>query len=305
MASRPSLIKRIVNKIAHHAGKPVVIHGGRPRLKEWRPALGELIAAINDKNLSVLAAGVAYFSTLAFFPMLVVLVSLTAFFIQPDQIDPIIKNVNHYLPGDIAGLVSAQLQNLSGQHATTLLASLLAIAIALYGISGAFDNIIKAMNVAFGLKETRSFFQTKGLSVLLSLGAIAFLLIAVPLMGVTATMLTDLGLPELVATFIVVLRWPLLLLLVLTALALLYHFGPNHGNRWQWHWLSWGSIIASVLWMLATTLFFVYVHYFGHFSNSYSLFAGIIVLMIWFNLSAMIFLIGADINGRITRHAKR
>lgn len=295
--SRPAW-KRIASKVAHHANKPIVIHPGTPRLREWRAAVLETIDVINHKNLGVLAAGVAYFSTLAFFPMLVVFVSLTAFFIEPSQLNPIIHNVDRFLPADVAGLISAQLKNLAGHHATTLFASLLAILIALYGISGAFDNIVKAMNVAFSVKETRSFFRTKGLSLLFSLGAIVLLLFIVPLMGVTVGGLVDFGVPHDLATIFIVFRWPVLALLIMTALSLLYSFGPNHA-RPRWHWLSWGGIIATILWTVVTSLFFAYVLYFGHFSNSYSLFAGIIVLMIWFNLSAMVFLIGAYINGRI------
>lgn len=304
MTSGNFSLKRFARRIVHHANQPVTIHSGVPRFKEWRAALKETINVINDKNLPILAAGVAYFSTLAFFPMLVVLVSLTAFFIQPTQLGPIIENVNRFLPPDIAGLITAQLQTLAGRPETTLFATALALLVALYGIMGAFDNIIKAMNVAFGLKETRSFFHVKRVSLFFSLGAILFLLIVVPVMAVTAEWLVGLGIPAMLAALIIVLRWPLLAILIMTALSLLYSFGPDHHLR-KWHWRSWGSIIATILWMLVTVLFFVYARYFGHFSSSYSLFAGIIVLMIWLNLSAMVFLIGADINARIIQYNKR
>lgn len=269
-----------------------------PFTKRWTK---RILTAMGQKNFGVLAAGVAFYSTLAFFPLLVALVSITALIVPEKEILKLVANINHLLPGDIASLISTQLTHLVGQRSTTIFATIIGLMVAVYGISGAFDTIIRALNVTYGVKETRSYFQAKRRSLQLTFGAILFMLIVVPMMGVTGTALVDAGLPASVAALIVVLRWPILALLVMAALTVLYRVAPNRRSDLKWHWLTPGALTATVLWMLVTIVFFLYVRYVGHFSNSYSFFAGVIVLMLWFNLSAMTFLIGAEINSHIER----
>lgn len=265
------------------------------RWRDWKKALLQTKNAIGDTNLSILAAGVAYFATLSFFPMMVALVSISAFFIKPDQLQEIVASANMYLPKDVAGLVTAQLANLTNKPNESLLAAVIAIAVALWGISGAVENLVKALNVSYGVKETRNFFRMKLTSIIFTAGAILLLLVIIPMMGVTENWLVWAGLPLWLAIFMGVVRWLLLIIIIMSALAVLYRYGPNRKNP-KWQWVSWGAIMAGLLWLVATAAFFIYARYFAHFSDSYSLFAGIIVLMTWFNLSAMTFLVGASVN---------
>jgi membrane protein len=91
-----------------------------------------------------------------------------------------------------------------------------------------------------------------------------------------------------------------LILIVALFLAVFYRYGPNRETPY-WQWVSWGSVLASVLWLGVTALFFVYARYFADFSDSYSVFAGIIVLMTWLNLTAFIVLLGAEVNNRLEK----
>lgn len=265
------------------------------RWKDWKRALKETQNAIGNKNLSVLAAGVAYFATLSFFPMMVALVSIGTLFIKPDQVESLVSAANTYLPNDIAGLVTAQMNTLIDKPSVSLWAAIIAIAIALWGISGAVENLIKALNVNYDVEESRNFFAMKLTSIGLTAGVVLVLLIIIPMIGISEAWLSGWGVPYRLATTASVLRWLLLVAIIMASLAVLYRYGPNRPNV-KWQWVSWGAIIATLLWMLATGAFFVYAKYFANFSDSYSLFAGIIVLMTWFNLSAMTFLIGAEIN---------
>lgn len=265
------------------------------RWQDWRQALQETKNAIGNKNLGTLAAGVAYFSTLSFFPMMVALVSIATLFIKPDQLQDIVNAANTYMPKDIAGLITTQMTNLIDKPSVSLLAGIIAILIALWGISGAVENMIKALNVSYDLDESRNFIRLKLTSVALTAGTLVLLCLMIPLIGVRESWLAQLGLSSWLATSLGVIRWLLLVVLIMVALAVLYRYGPNH-SRPKWQWVSWGAIVATVLWMLATVTFFIYARYFAHFSDTYSLFAGIIVMMTWFNLSAMTFLIGAEVN---------
>lgn len=268
--------------------------------KYWRQALLQTKKAIGDKNLGILAAGVAYFATLSFFPLMVALVSISAFFIKPDQLQDIVAAANIYLPKDIASLITTQLTTLIDKPSVSLVAGIIAILIALWGISGAVENLVKALNTAYGVRETRNFFTMKLTSLSLTAGTVVLLLIFIPMMGITEDWLAGLGVPGYLVMFLSIVRWLLLIGIIMLALAVLYRYGPNRQNP-KWQWVSWGAIAATVLWLLATIAFFVYARYFAHFSDSYSLFAGIIVMMTWFNLSALTFLIGAEVNHNLEK----
>lgn len=284
--------------------KPPAEDPTKLRLKDWKRALQETKNAIGNKNLGILAAGVAYFSTLSFFPMMVALVSISAFFIKPDQLKDIVDAANIYLPKDIASLITTQLTNLTSRPDASLWAGLIAIGIALWGVSGAVENLMKALNVTNDIDETRNFFKMKGTSIALTVGVILLIMLIIPMMGITESWMEGWGVPGWATIFLSLIRWVLLVLIMMFALAVLYRYGPNRSNP-KWQWVSWGAISATVLWLLATIAFFIYARYFAKFSDSYSLFAGIIVMMSWFNLSAMTFLIGSEVNHNLEKKTSK
>lgn len=283
--------------------KPTADNPTELNWRDWRRALIETKNAIGNNNLGILAAGIAYFSTLSFFPMMVALVSITTLFIKPDQLQGLVEAANTYMPKDIASLVTTQLTNLVDKPNVSLLASVIAVLVALWGISGAVENMVKALNVSYELKETRNFIKMKLTSIALTFGAIVALGSTIILLGVSEPWLVSLGLPLWLAVSIGVVRWLVLVAVIMVSLAVLYRYGPNSPNP-KWQWVSWGAVVATILWMLATVAFFVYARYFADFSDAYSLFAGIIVLMTWFNLSAMTFLIGAEVNHHLETKTK-
>lgn len=278
--------------------KPLAEDPTQLKWKYWKRAASETKDAIGDKNLGILAAGVAYYSTLSFFPLMVALVSIGVLFVKPDQLQDAVAAANTYLPKDIASLITTQMTNLIDKPSVSLIAGIIALGIALWGIAGSIENLVKALNTAYGVRETRGFVKLKLTSLALTAGVIVLLLLIIPMMGVTEDWLAGLGVPGYLVTVLSIARWIVLVGIILLALAALYRYGPNRPNP-KWAWVSWGAIAATLLWLLATIGFFVYARYFAHFSDSYSLFAGIIVLMTWLNLSALTFLIGAEVNHRL------
>ncbi|MBP7760383.1 YihY/virulence factor BrkB family protein [Candidatus Saccharibacteria bacterium] len=259
----------------------------------WKQIAYKTRVAMGDKNLGMLAAGIAYYGTLAFFPLMVLLVSVSSLFIQPDRFQETVQTLNTYLPKDIAGLVTAQLGNLLDKPVVSLSAAVIALLVALWSVSGAADNLVRALNVAYGLKESRSIFKLKRLSIYMTFLIVLILALFVPLMAVTEEWLAGIGLAPWVITLIAITRWLVLIGVVMAAIDVLYKIAPAHARRFRW--VSWGSLVATGLWVAVTALFFVYVRYFANFSDSYSLFAGIIILMIWLNLSALSLLLGATV----------
>ena len=262
---------------------------------QWKKVLYRTHIAMGSKNLNMLAAGIAYYGTLAFFPLLVLLLSVSALFITPERFAEIITTIDSYVPRDIASLVTTQLEHLIDRPIVSVSAAVVALIVALWSVSAAAENIVRALNVAYGVKETRSYVRVKRIGLELAVGIMCGVLVVLVLLGGSEGLLIFGGASGAVASVWAVLRWAVLVGCILLALDVLYHFVPNR-NVSKFRWASWGAVVGTALWMIVTALFFVYLRYFSNFSDSYSLFAGIIALMVWLNLSAMAFLIGAEVN---------
>ncbi len=267
----------------------------------WKNAILETVNSLGDKNLSLIAAGIAYFAVLAFFPLMAATVAIAGLLSRPDTVSNVISSISQFVPQDIASLLTIQLQNVSGHHASNLFIVVLGLALALWSISAATSSFMSGLNVAYGVKETRHFVKQKLLSIGMTAGLIAATFVIAPLLFSGGTFLQKIGFAPFVSDVFSVLRWVILCFVALFGLAVLYRFGPNRERPKKWQWLSYGSLIATGLWMLATALFFVYLQGFANFENSYSLFAGLIGLMLWFNLSSFMILLGAEVNGRMER----
>lgn len=266
--------------------------------KDWKQALLETKNALGNKNLPIYAAGVTYFSTLAFFPLVAAAVAIAGFVIDADQIQDVAASLNAYLPKDIASLVTTQLQNVSDKNPANILVAVFAILLSVFSVAGAVQNMMNAINVAYGVKESRNFIKLKLISFVLTLGMILLGLIVIPVILVSHEFLLSLGIPDVLASTYQYVRWIILALIVTVALAVFYRYAPDRKNP-KWQWVSWGAVMATILWLLGTVAFFIYAQYFAGFSDSYSLFAGIIVLMTWLNISAFIVILGAEVNHRL------
>lgn len=256
------------------------------------------IKAVKDAFFSgtpaQLAAGVAYFGTLSFFPLIAALVAIASLTLTNAQVVTIVNGLATYMPGDIASLLSTQLQNASSHQQANFVIMIFALGLSVFGVSGAIDSIIKAITTIYRIKDTRSFITQKVISIGLTIGLLAGMMVILPLVFIGESFLARLGIATGVISVFSVVRWLVLLVVAMTGLGVVYHFALP-GKR-SWRWVSWGSVIATVLWLLVTAALFIYLQYFSNFSDSYSLFAGIIALMMWLNFSALALLIGASVN---------
>jgi membrane protein len=153
--------------------------------------------------------------------------------------------------------------------------------------------MITGVNLAYDETESRKFVKLRGLSIVLTLGAMV-------LMGVALALIV--GFPALADSWPTALRWTvgslrwvLLAALLIAALAVLYRYAPDRDEP-KWTWVSWGSGIATLLWILASIGFSIYANSFGNYNKTYGALAGVIILMFWLYLTAVIVLVGAELN---------
>jgi membrane protein len=175
---------------------------------------------------------------------------------------------------------------------------------ALWSASSGTTGLIRAVNVAYDETETRGVLKLRAIALGLTLGAVVFVLLAVTLAAVVPVMFDAIGLGGPGRVLAQILRWAMLLALVMTALAVVYRVAPDRDAP-RFRWVSTGAVVATVLWLVGTALFSLYVNNFGRYNKTYGTLAGVIVLMLWLYLTAYLVLLGAEINAESERQTER
>src|SRR4029078_11300407 len=188
----------------------------------------------------------------------------------------------------------------TGALAFSLVISLLA---ALWSASSGTGNLLKAINIAYDEDETRGFLKVRGIALALTLGAIVFLLRPLALVAVVPVVLNVLPLGPVGTVLAQVLRWVLLAALVVAALAVTYRVPPDRAQP-RFSWVTTGSLVATVLWIIGSIAFSLYVNNFGSYNKTYGAIAGVVVLMLWLYLTSYIVLLGAQVNSESERQTR-
>lgn len=267
--------------------------------KGWKAALLRTKQALKDKNLSMAAAALGYYTTLTFFPAALGLATLYTSIAGPESLLSLLDDLKLVAPPAIQDLLQVQLSPLARAGQTSLgIAALVSLIAVLWTTSGGIQNLVKATNIAYGVEESRGLIKLRLLSTALSVVFIVFGAVILALLVMQGDALHALGVPSAAANLFPILRWPLLVVIISIILAIIYRYAPDRREP-RWSFVSWGATAATIIWLIGTVLFFFYAQHFGSFNKSYGTFAGIIILMIWFNLSSLIVLIGAQVNNKL------
>ncbi|MPQ97638.1 YihY family inner membrane protein [Modestobacter sp. I12A-02628] len=262
----------------------------------WKQILRRAWAENNADNMPIIAGGVAFFGFLAVFPTLIATVSLYGLIASPETVTRQIEDLSNSLPADAASLISGQLEALTSKSGSALTFGLIAsILAALWSASGGTGNLITAVNLAYDEVETRGFVKRKALALGLTLGAILFVLVTFSLVAVVPAVLDALPLGVVGTVLAQVVRWVLLLGVMAAALAVLYRLAPDRDDP-RMRWVSLGSVGVTIVWVLVSLGFSIYVDNFGSYDKTYGAIAGVIVLMLWLYLTCYLVLLGAEIN---------
>ena len=260
----------------------------------WKQVLLRTKQQVKEDNVPLLAAGVAFYAFLALFPTLIAAVTLYGLVADPAQVEEQIATISDTLPQDAASLISTQLRDIASSSSSALGWGLLAsLAGALFSASGGVQNLIKAVNIAYDEEETRGFLKLRGLALALTLGAIVFIVVTIGLITVVPALLDDLGPVGRFAGQVA--RWAGLVAFVVVALAVVYRLAPDRDDP-KFRWVGLGSGVATLLWVLGSAGFSLYVSNFGKYGETYGALAGVVILLLWLWLTSLIILIGAEIN---------
>ncbi len=266
-------------------------------------------AEMEDDDILGRAAQLSYYFLLALFPLLLFLTSLLGYFAQAGtQLrGELLSYLSTVVPGQASVLINTTIDEVSKASSGGKLSfGLLA---ALWAASNGMGAICNALNVAYEVKETRSWWKIRlvavGLTIALSLLILSALVLVLFGGHIANFIAAHLMFGSVFTTTWKILQWPLVLAFVLGAFALIYYIAPDLKARRKWAWITPGSVLAVLLWLLVSFAFRLYLHFFDSYSATYGSLGAVIILMLWFYLTGAAVLIGGEVNSEITFAAEK
>ncbi len=263
---------------------------------QWRKLARRLRGELKNDNVGLIAAGVAFYGFFSLFPTLFSVVAIYGLVADADQVAEQVAAVGGVLPSSAQGIVEAELTRLASGSSSALGWGLgVSLAIALWSAGKGIRGLIGAMNIAYDEEERRGFVKRAGLTLVLTVGGVVTAIVAIALVAVVPAVLSSVGLGGAAQVGAEVARWIILIGLVLFGLAVLYRVGPCRASP-KWRWVTPGSVTAAVLWLLASVGFSLYIDFFSNYQKTFGSLAGVAILLMWFYISALVIIVGAEIN---------
>jgi len=269
-------------------------------VRSWLDLARGVLAESKDDRITLLAAGVAFYGLLALLPALLAVVSIYGLVADPDQVEHQITNATRALPPDASHLLATQLHDLVATASTQGLGlrTAISIVLALWSASAGIKHLIDAVNVAYEEDESRSYVQVRAIALVLTVGAALFIVAAAALLAFLPELLSHVSLGGPARVLVSVIRFPLLAVAMMAGLSIVYRYGPDRCVH-RSGWVSWGSAVAMVVWLVASGGLALYASQAGHINRIYGSLGAVIVLMLWLLLTALAVILGAEVNAEL------
>jgi membrane protein len=271
----------------------------------WRNIAFRVKDAITRDRVLIVAGGVTFYAILSLFPLIAAFVALYGLFADPSDVARLVDDLEGTVPQEVLGVVEEQLDRLvSADTGALTLTSLIALAVAFWSANGGIKGLMEAMNVAYNEREERSFLKLNLTAMSMTLSGMALVATMIALSAVV---------PAIVALFpgagwrdalLLWGRWPLMAVLLIMALAILYRLGPDRRAA-KWRWITPGAVAAAVGMIAVSAAFSFYTSNFAAYDETYGSFGAIIAVMMWFWLTSIVVIVGAEINAETEHQTAR
>lgn len=255
-----------------------------------------LFQNVSEDYIGLLAAGVAFYFFMAAFPAIAAAISLYGLFSDPAFIPDQLSHLQRFLPEASLKILADQASSIAASDQAALgLGFVVGVILALYSTTRGVSALIQGLNIAYNLKERRNILVLNYTAFMLTFVIMAYMLFALTLIALMPVFFNIIHIPEDIATWLLMLRWPLLLLSAMVGIQMIYHFAPDHQTH-KWRPISVGSIVATLFWLGGSSLFSLFVSNFGNYNETYGSLGAVAVLLLWFWLNALTILFGAEVN---------
>jgi len=278
--------------------------GTLKRMARWWGVLKRTVSELQSDNLTDWAAALTYYGVLALFPMLIVLVALLGIVGQAQTIDTLIGSLDRAGLQGVAGSIDKPLHEVVAHKGGA--GALLGFALlgSLWSASAYIGAFMRASNVIYGVEEGRPFWKRRPLQVVMTLGMVLLLALVSIALVLTGSLAAAVGDAIGVGTSAVdawnVAKWPVMLAVVMTMFAVLYHVAPNVRYP-RFRWITPGGILGVLLWVGASAGFGVYIANYGSYNRTYGALASVVVFLVWLWITNLALLLGAELDAELER----
>jgi membrane protein len=272
-----------------------------PSMSEWRAAFKRAMREFKADDLQDRAAALTYYGIQSIFPGLLVLVSLLG--LIGTSATPLVDSASRAAPTSVRQTLLSTMVRLQNGHAAAGLLAIVGIVVGVWSASSYVASFMRASNVIYDVPEGRPVWKITpvrlGVTLLMVVLLAASIVIVTVTGGLAARVGHGLGIGSAAVTAWGIAKWPVLLIIISIMFTFLYWAAPNARQRFRW--VSPGSALAVVTWIIASGLFALYVTYFGHYNKVYGSLGGIIIFLIWMWISNIAVLFGAEFNAELER----
>jgi membrane protein len=260
----------------------------------------QLPGRLRAHSLPIVSAGVAFYAFLAFVPTLIIVVAVYGLVADIKDIPRQVHNFAGALPHEVETFIQSQVTRIARADTTGLsITVLVAVLIALWSASGGMAALVTGISVARDQMQELTFVKKRVKGLLLTLGAVVILGVMMFLITAVPALLRDLGLGTGGREALNILRWPALAIVMIVGLGALYRISVERPGRVRFGIVTPGTVVATLVWLVASGLFAFYTANFARYSRTYGSLASIVVVLLWLYLSAFAVLIGAEVDGAI------
>ena len=271
----------------------------------WGDILWRVLWSISADRILSTSGSVAFFALLAAFPGIAAIVSLYGLFADASTIGSHLGLLSGIFPGGVIALIGDQITLVARKGNGTLgKAFVVGLALALASANSGMAALFDALNVVYDEKEKRGPVRFYATTLLFTLAGIGFIIIAITGVVVVPLVSKLVGITSTAGWLFSVLRWPVLLLTIAVGLAFIYRYGPSRRDA-RWRWVSWGSVVAAMLWVAASMLFSWYVATFDSYNRIYGSLGAAVGFMVWLWISTVIVLLGGELNAEMEHQTAR
>lgn len=272
----------------------------------WKAVLRRVGMEMISDRASMVAAGCAFYATLALFPVITMLISIYGLMFDPVTVEPQLEAVRGLLPPAAYDLIAERVHQLVTQPRQSLgLSLLISLGVTLWSSASGMKSLLAALNLAYEEAETRSFLRYQFTAFAMTLAAILAGTVGVTVLVGLPAVLAFLGVTAHTTLLIRLASFGVLVVSVALALAVLYRYGPARRRQPRWRWVTPGSLVATVLWVIASALFSYYVANFATYNAMYGSLGTVVGLMLWFWVSAYVVQLGAELNAELELQTAR
>ena len=271
----------------------------------WFQIFKRTALQVGANELLAQAAGVTFYGLLSIFPAIAATVSLYGLVADPSTISEHLDTLAGVIPGGGMDIITDQVRRLTQNPSSALsFGAIVGVLTALWSANAGSKALFSALNAVYEEKEKRNFFVLTAASLAFTVGAVAFLVVALGVMVVLPLVLDLVGLKTAFTTVLQIARWPAIVVTIAIFLACLYRFGPSRAEP-RWRWVTWGSAVASIGWIALSGGFSWYVGHFGSYNKTYGSLGAAVGFMTWIWLSTTVVLVGAQLNAEIENQTER